>query len=149
RFLLGEAARLQKAGIPLFYACGNHDPGGTIGKARAIRWPDNVTVFADPNPRSHVLRTEDGRPLAVVTGAGHGTAREGDNLAVRFGSVHRAEAASAEGTAGPAIDWPPRCPHVALLHAWVQEAGGGDGHDRYAPATVADLAAASRTSGID
>src|SRR5690606_19729341 len=105
-----------------------------------LDWPENVTIFTDPHPRSHVVRDEEGHPMAVITGAGHGQTTEGSNLAVRF-----PEAAWDDGSR-PLT--PGALPHVGLLHAWVQTAGGGDEHDRYAPCQLSDLVQAGATAHI-
>lgn len=69
--------RLNRLGIRVFLAHGNHDP--LDSRLNAVEWPDNVTVFG-PEPERHVLE-KDGRPLAVIHGISHARAREGRNLA--------------------------------------------------------------------
>lgn len=67
--------RLNRLGIRVFLAHGNHDP--LDSRLNAVEWPDNVTVFG-PEPERHLLE-KDGRPLAVVHGISHAKAREGRN----------------------------------------------------------------------
>ena len=137
RFLAEEFARLRERGISVCYACGNHDPGGFRDRTGDVAWSD-VVVFADPEPSAHLVRTPSGEPVAWVSGAGHRHGREGDNLVAAFARL--AGQLEREGT-GP-------LPHVALVHAWVHSAAGGDAHDRYAPCTPRDLHVAGRSAGI-
>lgn len=136
RFLLQQLARLKEAGIAVCYACGNHDPGSPNSPVHRLPWPDNVAVFSRREPQSHLIRDREGQPLAVVTGAGHGSPAEGENLAESF------PRAALPGVA------PGSVPHVGLLHAWVQ-GSAGDEHDRYAPCRPDDLVAAAKAAHID
>lgn len=122
-FLVEEMSRLQQAGIPVFYATGNHDPGRANCRAGQIRWPDNVHLFRRSNPEVVDVVRREGTVIARVTGAGHVTSAESQNLASRFPAV--------TGTV----------PHVALLHCWVTGASAVAGeHERYAPCATRDLA---------
>ncbi|MFH1679965.1 MAG: metallophosphoesterase [Candidatus Eisenbacteria bacterium] len=120
-FLLGQIRRLRGAGIPVFYASGNHDPVGWAKGTRRIEWPEGTTVFADGDPARHEVRTPDGDLVAWVTGAGHEGPAVEKNLAARF----------------PAASGP--LPEIALLHASVEGAGSLEAHDRYAPCAPRDL----------
>lgn len=134
RFLLQQLDRLHDGGVGVYYACGNHDPGGA--RIGGVSWPDYVTVFADATPAIHVVRDRDGQPRGLVSGAGHPRPWEDTNLVAAFANLSVPR------------DVPQRLPHVALVHAWVQQTGGADSHDRYAPCTVHDLEAAGRQAGI-
>lgn len=121
-FLVEQMARLGAAGIQVFYATGNHDPGRANYRAHQISWPDNVRVFRSGNPETVDVNDPEGRLIGRVTGAGHVTAAESDNLAARFPRV-------GQGTA-----------HVALLHCWVTGARAeAAAHEGYAPCGTADL----------
>jgi len=121
RFLADIMGELNAAGTPVFYATGNHDPGRKGGRARQIRWPDNVHLFGGPSPETVAIVDRDGGQVGWLTAAGHETAREERNLAAGFGDA--------------CTD----LPHVALLHAQVSSAGGAADHERYAPCTTDDL----------
>jgi len=115
--LLDAMRRLGAAGIPVFYAAGNHDPGRAGGRAAQLDWPENVHVFGCAQPET--IEIGD---VGRITAVGHATNREERNLAAEF---------------------PPASgdrPHVAMLHTQVDGTAGADRHDRYAPCTSADLA---------
>ncbi len=118
-FLLEQMARLREAGVPVFYATGNHDPGRTNYRAAHIPWPDNVHLFRSTSPETVPVRDAEGDIVGYVTGVGHVTARQAENLAQRFPSQQEPG-------------------HVALLHAWVRETSA-DPPDRCAPCSVEDL----------
>jgi len=122
RFLTDIAGELSAAGVPVFYATGNHDPGRKGDRARQIRWPDSVRLFAGSSPETVSIADREGGQVGWLTAAGHETAREERNLAEAFG-----------GARGD-------LPHAALLHAQVNSAGGAGDHERYAPCTTDDLA---------
>ena len=71
-----------------------------------------------------------------MSGAGHPRPWEDTNFVASFASLSLPQ------------DLPQRLPHAALVHAWVQQTGGADSHDRYAPCTVNDLETAGRQAGI-
>lgn len=121
RFLARVLKRLEAAGIPVFYATGNHDPGqGPILRDK-MAWPGNVTVFADPQPRTVPLNNPQGRQIAWITGAGHLQEHEERNLARTFPR--------------PRTD----LPHLAVLHSQVSSSAGHAEHERYAPCSELDL----------
>jgi len=124
QFLLEQIGRLHQAGIPFFYATGNHDPGRANYRAHALGWPDNVHTFRNAQARREPI-VFGGDVVGWITGAGHITKRESANLAVGLEST------------------PSDLPHIALLHTHVVSARGAENHDRYAPATVEDLSAGS------
>lgn len=123
QFLLGQVGRLQDAGIPFFYATGNHDPGRANYRAHNLVWPANVHIFRKGHAEEVPIKDASGETVGWITGAGHVTNREERNLAAGFGR--------AQGG----------LPHVALLHTQVVSARGAENHNRYAPATLDDLAA--------
>ncbi len=127
RLLVDCCGALHESGIPLFYAPGNHDPGRATYRARKIEWPPNVHMFASSNPETVDIRDSDGQTVARLTGAGHMTQAESQNLAGSFPAANGELA------------------HVGLLHTQVTGARGADQHDRYAPCTEGDL----REAGYD
>jgi len=126
RFLTESLGRLTGAGISVVYAAGNHDPGGGSAPASRLDWPSGVTVISGPEPVRVDIHRED-RLVGRVTGAGHASPREAEDLSLRFPS--------------PSGD----VPEVALLHTQVVGATGSDEHDRYAPSSLDHL----RSSGFD
>jgi DNA repair exonuclease SbcCD nuclease subunit len=118
RFLLDQMARLAAAGIPVFYATGNHDPGRANYRAHRLAWPQNVRLFRSSSPETIPIAD-----AGWLTAAGHSTPRESDNFAAKFPAARN------------------DLPHVAMLHTQVTSARDADRHDRYAPSTRDDLAA--------
>ena len=119
KFLLEQMARLRDAGIFVFYVTGNHDPGRANYRAHQLKWPDNVCLFRSGSPETVPIGD-----VGWLTAAGHSSKEESRNLASEFGA--------------PKGDRP----HVAMLHTQVMSARGADRHDRYAPCSHGDLAAA-------
>lgn len=113
--------RLEKAGVRVFLAHGNHDP--LESGLPAVRWPDNVTVFGG-EVGSHTVQ-RGGEALALVHGVSHANRREKNNLAKRFG---RKQASLLS----------PDIFQVGVLHCSV--GGKSEGHAPYAPCTLTDLA---------
>ena len=126
RYLTRTLGQLTSQGIHVVYVTGNHDPGGPSGPAARIGWPEGMTLISEPEPRQVPIH-RDGRLVGRVTGAGHGSSRESDDLSARF--PH------------PQGD----VPEVALLHTQVVGARGEGDHDRYAPSELSRL----RASGFD
>ncbi|HSM05215.1 MAG TPA: DNA repair exonuclease [Longimicrobiales bacterium] len=115
RFLVAELERLTRAGIPVVYATGNHDPGSS--RRRDVPWPEGVTVVADPVPRRIAVRDGEGAVVGWVTAAGHASSRETRDLAATFPEPDGA------------------LPEVALLHTQVVGSRDAGAHDPYAPTT--------------
>ncbi len=124
RFLLRQLGRLADAGIQVVYATGNHDPGDGH-RATGLEWPGGVTVIARGDPVTVPVHRRTGEPAGHVTGAGHSTAHETDDLARRL---------------APAADT--RLPQVALLHTQVATAAALQAHHAYAPSTLERLRSA-------
>ena len=118
RFLLEQMVRLHDAGIPVFYATGNHDPGRANYRAHQLNWPDNVRLFRGGSPETVPIGTE-----GWLTAAGHSTHNVDKNLASEYGAARDDR------------------PHVAMLHTQVMSAREADRHDRYAPCSYDNLAA--------
>ncbi len=114
--------RLAAAGIGCFVVHGNHDPLEE-GWSALRGFPAGVHVFGAGAPSS-VPVVREGRCLAVVHGVSYGRREERENLAAAF-------------RRGPEAVL-----QIGLLHAHVE---GQQGHDPYAPCSLADLAA----SGLD
>ncbi len=123
-FLREELERLAGQGIPVLYATGNHDPADGLSGGNRLVWPENVTLFRDPEPRTVTVRRGEA-VVGTVTAAGHPTRYEERDLSATFPR-------------------PPEdgLPHVALLHTQVVSAGGAADHDRYAPSELPRLRAA-------
>jgi DNA repair protein SbcD/Mre11 len=120
RHLMGELSRLDDEGVQVVYVTGNHDPGTRGGALARIPWPEGVRVIDGPEPvEVEILR--DGKPVGMVTGAGHPSDRFGEDLSRAF-----------PGPRGP-------LPQVGLLHTQVGGASGESDHHRYAPSELARL----------
>jgi exonuclease SbcD len=113
--------RLERAGIRVFWAHGNHDPFDSLDTH--VGWPANVTRFPAGHPAVHRVERA-GSVLAAVYGISYPTAAVVDAYVRQF--VRQDDAPYA----------------VAVLHANV---GGQPGHDNYAPASLTEL----REAGFD
>lgn len=111
-FVREQIVRLGRVGIKVFIVQGNHDAQSHM--TRQIPWPENVKVFSS--------RTAETVRLEALGVAIHGHSfpnREvNENLAKNY---------------PPAV---PGCFNIGLLHTSLT---GADGHDTYAPASLADL----------
>lgn len=152
RFALRDMfLRLRDAGVRVFIAHGNHDPFRT--GPQPVAWPDNVTVFGTDVSCECVMR--NGLPLALVHGISHKSARETENLALRFTPYAPGEQAGGQngeaGMAGPFAALPQNLPagifQVAVLHCAV--GGAGDEHAPYAPCSLTDLTGARDGHAFD
>jgi len=122
KFIIEQMRRLHQAKVTVFYAPGNHDTGGVMYRRSLIEWPDNVKVFNAKQPETCPVYDSDGQLMALITGAGHESPRERDNIIKNF--------PYAQDTS---------IPHIGLAHVWVTGAKGEGEHDRYAPCTLEDL----------
>lgn len=111
-YLLSAFRRLAAEGIRVFVIRGNHDAESTI--TREIAWPDNVHVFDGRG--GHVMLTEG----IAVHGVSFRDPQAPDSLVPKFRAVSGAV-------------------NIGMLHTSL---GGAEGHDPYAPCSVADLVAA-------
>ena len=117
RFALRDMfARLEKEGIRVFFAHGNHDPYKTA--KLPVTWPGNVTVFSPEVSCERVMR--NGEAFALVQGISHAKTAETANLSLKF-----------KADASESIF------QIAVLHCAV--GGAGEGHAPYAPCTLTDL----------
>src|SRR5260370_1299611 len=114
RFLRG----VERLGIPVFVARGNHDPldGWSAGR----RVPDTLVGFGGDAVEAHTVMS-DGAALAQVYGISYGRRDVTENLALRF---ERREA--------PGL-------HIGVLHCNV---GSQPEYPAYSPCSIADLIAA-------
>ncbi|MFP4315432.1 MAG: exonuclease SbcCD subunit D [Desulfovibrionales bacterium] len=113
-FFAQRMGRLGRAGIPVFVASGNHDAASVI--SRALRFPDNVSVFSHKKPETLFL--ED---LGVALhGQGYAERQLRDNLAAGY------------PFAVPGLF------NIGVLHTALT---GRAGHDLYAPCSPSDLRA--------
>ena len=111
-FFSRQMARLNKAGILVFIATGNHDAASTITKNLDL--PENVTLFSDKQPETVIL---DDLKLALH-GQSYKTKELTDNIAAEYPL-----AASSYF-------------NIGVLHTVLT---GREGHDNYAPCSMADL----------
>ncbi|MBJ3776713.1 metallophosphoesterase family protein [Acuticoccus mangrovi] len=111
-FMQAETSRLAKAGVRTFAILGNHDAESRV--TDRIRHLDALHLFSSDAPSS----VECGP--AVIHGQSYREAATTENLAARYPRA-----------------WPGRI-NVGLLHTALD---GSFGHGRYAPCTLADLAA--------
>ena len=108
--------RLQRIGIPVFIAHGNHDP--LSSRLTSVELPDNVIFFTKTGERPPVRREE--RVWVVGHGVSHARQQENRNLARSFSR----DAAH------------PGAFQIGVLHCAVEGQGK---HERYAPCTLSDL----------
>jgi len=109
-----QMARLRDAAIPVFLVRGNHDAANKMTKD--LKLADNVRVFS--SDQAETVALED---LGVVL---HGQSFPTQAVIVNL-----------------ARSYPPRCKgrfNIGLLHTCVD---GREGHERYAPCSLADLRA--------
>ncbi|MCA9000611.1 MAG: exonuclease SbcCD subunit D [Planctomycetes bacterium] len=134
RFFRKGVDRLLQAGIHVFYACGNHDPGSKGNRAAGLGFQDPeeavgpegaCVLFKSFSPKSVTVIGRDGTPKAIVMGAGHIKDKEDRNLACKF--------------ARPIGD----LPAVGLLHTQVESANIAAEHANYAPSWRKDYVAAN------
>ena len=117
-FVRSQMVRLGQAGIRVFIVQGNHDAHGVI--TRQVSWPDNVKLFSS-------------RSAETVHWAEIGVAIHGRSF------PDRAVPEDLVPDYPPAV---PGCFNIGLLHTSLT---GSEGHDTYAPSSVAVL----RTKGYD
>lgn len=111
-FFVAQAQKLRDAGIPLVLIAGNHDAQNIM--TRSLPLPEGVTLLDSRQPQT--LRFDD-----------LGLAIHGQSFAERA------------VTADLSLGYPPAIPglfNIGLLHTSVN---GREGHDHYAPCTIAGL----------
>ncbi len=111
-YFVSRMTRLKEAGVRVLFVSGNHDAASLITKT--LRLPDNVTVFPADKPAT--VRFEDLR--VAVHGQSYKTPAVKQDLA-----AHYPEAL-------------PGYVNIGMLHTC---ATGRDGHEPYAPCTIATL----------
>ncbi|CTQ51846.1 putative metallophosphoesterase YhaO [Roseibium album] len=112
-FLTGHLDRLKQADIPVFYIKGNHDAENPL--TGEVSLPDNVHVF-DGRGGRHKL----GETNIWIHGVSFSGRQAPDSLLPKFGSPE------------------PDAVNIAMLHTSL---AGSQGHDTYAPCSVAELSA--------
>jgi predicted phosphodiesterase len=113
-FLNRQMLQLRDGGIPVYVVKGNHDAENRM--TRSLRLPDNVRYFPTDQPGTFV----------------------DDHLGV---ALHGQSYRTAKETADLSQSYPAPVPHlfnIGILHTCAE---GREGHERYAPCRVADLAA--------
>ena len=111
-YFISQVTTLKDAGIDVFIISGNHDAAGRM--TRTLPYPENVHVFSHRKPETHTLNDLK----VAVHGQSFGEAAVSDNLAANY----------PEPLAGFF--------NIGLLHTSLT---GREGHENYAPCTVADL----------
>jgi len=109
-----QMARLRDGAIPVFLVRGNHDAANKMTKD--LKLVDNVRVFSSDRPETVVLEDQ-------------GVALHGQSFPAQTVIANLARS------------YPPTCKghfNIGLLHTCVD---GREGHERYAPCTLADLQA--------
>lgn len=113
-FLSRQMARLRDEGIRVFVIAGNHDAASQI--TRHLRMPENVKIFSVRSPETIVIKGSD----IAIHGQGYASRAVTDDLAAGY---------------------PDALPHhfnIGLLHTSLD---GREGHETYAPTSVAGLLA--------
>jgi exonuclease SbcD len=113
-FLVGQLQKLREAGVRVLMISGNHDAESRV--TRALRLPEGVTLFSADRPETVVLDDLE----VAVHGQGYSSQAVVRDLAADF------------------PDPVPGCFNIGLLHT---SADGREGHQPYAPCTVASLTA--------
>ena len=116
-FFVAQMARLREANIPVVAISGNHDAANKMTKS--LRLPDNVELL--PPARPSTARSPALAALGVaVHGQSFAQAAETENLALAYPDPHTGHF------------------NIGLLHTAL---AGADGHEPYAPCSLADLKA--------
>lgn len=115
RFLAQEMERLAAASIPVFVIRGNHDAASRI--TRELTLPENVTVFPG---KGEIIETDWNGHSIAVHGISFRDPHAPDTLLDRF-----------ESPVTGAFN-------IAMMHTSL---GGAQGHDPYAPCSLAGLQA--------
>jgi DNA repair exonuclease SbcCD nuclease subunit len=111
-YLISQLSKLREAGIPVFIVAGNHDAASAI--TRSLRLPENTRLF--PADRADTIRLA-GADVAVH-GRSFGAPAVKSDLSQSYPSAV------------------PGCFNIGLLHTC---ATGREGHEPYAPCTLAGL----------
>lgn len=120
RFVRG-LERLNKAAIPVFIICGNHDP--LMSWSKHLQLPDNVTLFAADEVQQHTV-VKNNHALAEVYGVSFGEKEEFNPLAKQFKRNDKASFS------------------IGLLHGTI---AGNNAHTPYCPFDLDTL----RASNLD
>ncbi len=114
-FFVRQMTRLQHAGIPVVMISGNHDAAAKMTKSLTL--PENVELL--PHRKPTTANSKRLADLGVsVHGQSFGKPAVLDNLAQDYPAKHAGRF------------------NIGLLHTSL---GGAEGHEPYAPCTVADL----------
>ena len=111
-FFVGQMGLLRKAGIPVFLVQGNHDAQSVI--TRRLSLPDNVTLFSHKGPETVQI----------------------ENLGVALHGQSFAQRDVNENLARRYPEPVPDALNIGILHTGL---GGEEGHQNYAPCTLAEL----------
>jgi exonuclease SbcD len=111
-FFIQQAARLDKASIPIYLIRGNHDAGNKMTKS--LRMPSNVTIFSELSPETLLL----------------------DEIGV---AIHGQSYPNVSVTKDLSYNYPAAVSgrfNIGLLHTSLT---GREGHENYAPCSVEAL----------
>lgn len=111
-FFIQQAARLDRASIPVYLIRGNHDAGNKMTKS--LKMPSNVFVFSESSPETVIL---DDIGVAIH-GQSYPTVSVTKDLSYKYPSAV------------------PGCFNIGLLHTSLT---GREGHENYAPCSVEAL----------
>ncbi len=111
-YFVTQMQRLRSADIDVYIVSGNHDAAGRM--TRTLPYPDNVHVFSHRQPQTSTLD----RLQVAIHGQSFAKAAVMENLVRRYPE--------------PLRGWF----NIGLLHTSLT---GRDGHENYAPCTLADL----------
>ena len=120
-FLLRQFERLHEAQIPCVYVAGNVDPATPTSKMLQIPWPSSFLHIKTRSPKVIELQDIDGSAIARIVGVGHESAREKENLALRFPEAQE------------------DVPYIGVMHAHVKAASGAELSLDAAPCETKDL----------
>ena len=125
--LIDGFTRLQKEGIEVFIAAGNHDPLAEIGAGgwdSLAAWPENIHFFP-ARPESFAVERQR-QTLALIPGISYSKREEKNDLAAKLARS------------------PENVFQVGVAHATIGEANAG-AHQPYAPTSMETL----ERSGLD
>ncbi len=120
-YLLEQFDRLHEAQIPCVYVAGDVDPAVPTSKMLEVNWPSSFLHIKTRSPKVIELQDIDGSAIARIVGVGHESAKESENLALRFPKAQ------------------PEVPYIGVLHTKVRNAAGAEMTADAAPCQAKDL----------
>ncbi len=120
-FLLDQFQRLDEAQIPCIYVAGHVDPATSTSRMLELPWPASFLHIKTRAPKVIELQDVDGSAIARIVGVGHESAKEKENLALRFPEAQA------------------DVPYIGVMHACVKSVPGMGQAEECAPSEVKDL----------